>query len=54
MSVHGELEAGPEEHIGGVDVGVRDGDLAALEGEGEGLVEADAEEDAEAVVAGGD
>ena len=54
MGVHGELEAGPEEHVGGVDVTVRDGGFAALELEGEMLVQAHAQEEAEAVVGGFD
>lgn len=52
MGVHGELEAGPEEHVRGVDVAVRNGGFSALELEGEMLVQAHAEEEAEAVVGG--
>lgn len=50
--VHGELEAGPEQHVGAVDVALRDGGFLALQLEGEMLGEADAEEEAEAVVGG--
>ena len=53
VGVHDDLEAGPEEHVDSVDVGVCDWDFAALELEGEVLVQADAEEDSEAVVTGG-
>ena len=54
MGVHGELEARPEEHVQAVEVGLGGGDLAALELEGEGLVQAHAQQDAEAVEARGD
>lgn len=54
VRVHGDLEARPEEHVDAVDVAVKDGDLAALELKGEALVQADAEEDAEAVEGGVD
>ena len=54
MCVHGDLEARPEGHVEAVEVGFCDGDFAALELEGEGLVQADTEEDAETVVARAD
>ena len=50
MGVHGELETWPEEHVRAVDVAIRDGGFAALEFEGEVLVQAHAEEEAETVV----
>lgn len=52
MAVHGQLEAGPEQHVRAVDVALRDGGFLALQLEGEMLVQAHAEEEAEAVVGG--
>ena len=52
MHVHDNLEAGPEKHIGSIDVGVHRWDLAALKLKRKMLVETDAEEDAEAVHSG--
>lgn len=54
LRVHGELEAGPEEHVRRVDIAVRDGDLAALQLECAVLVQAHAEEESETVVGGFD
>jgi len=54
VGVEDELEAGPEEHAGGIDVGFESGDLAALEGEGEMLRQTDEEQNAEGVVGVGD
>lgn len=50
MCVEEGLEARPEQHGGCVDVGVQEGDFAALQEEGEVLCEAHAEEDAQGVV----
>ena len=52
LRVHGELEAGPEEHVSCIDVAVRDGDFAALQLECAVLIQADAEQEAETVVGG--
>ena len=50
VRVHDALQARPEGHGRAVDVAVRGGDAAALQFEGEVLVQADAEEHAQAVV----
>jgi len=50
VCVHDDLEAWPEEHGGGVNIAIYGRDLAALEGKGEMLIEAEAYEDAETVV----
>lgn len=54
MGVHCDLEAGPEQHVGAVDVAVRGGDFPTLQLEGRVLVQPDAEQDAEAIVGGFD
>lgn len=50
MCVHCELEAGPEEHGGAIDVGVYCRAFAALQLESEMLVETHAQKNAETVV----
>lgn len=50
VGVHCDLEAGPEQHVGAVDVAVRGGDFPSLQLEGRVLVQTHAEQDAEAIV----
>lgn len=54
VAVHDDLEPGPKEHGGCVDVAIARGDLAALHLESEMLVEADAHQQAKCVVGVGD
>ena len=49
MGVKDELEAGPEQHGGAVDIALQSGHFAALQRESEMLRQADEEEDADAV-----
>ena len=51
MGIHGYLQAWPEEHVDAVEIGFCDRDFATLQLEGEGLREAHAEEDTQAVEA---
>lgn len=52
MHVHGELEAGPKEHVGSVYIRICGGAFSALELESESLVDSHSEENTDAVKRG--